>query len=81
MGFYIRALAEFPEVFAWLKERGWRKKNRLATIVQELNLQTSFPDFAAKLDDKVQSDEERGVVVRQWRAYNPIQTFRRLTRP
>ncbi len=24
MGYYLRALAQFPEAFAWVKERGWR---------------------------------------------------------
>jgi YgiT-type zinc finger domain-containing protein len=24
MGYYLRALEQFPEVFAWVKDRGWR---------------------------------------------------------
>ena len=30
MGYYLRTLAEFPEAFAWLRERGWRTKKRHA---------------------------------------------------
>lgn len=28
MCYYLRALAEFPDVFEWVRERGWRRKNR-----------------------------------------------------
>src|SRR6184192_2139194 len=27
MGYYLRVLAEFPQAFEWLRERGWRKRN------------------------------------------------------
>jgi HTH-type transcriptional regulator/antitoxin MqsA len=30
MGYYLRVLAEFPPAFAWLRDRGWRSRNRLA---------------------------------------------------
>ena len=30
MGYYLRVLAEFPEALEWLKERGWRRQDRVA---------------------------------------------------
>lgn len=50
MGFYLRALAEFPEVFAWLRERRWRQENRLRPAAVnrregELDLAAMFPDL------------------------------------
>lgn len=29
MGYYLRVLAEYPEAFEWLRERGWNKRNRI----------------------------------------------------
>jgi len=29
MGYYLRALREYPEVFAWLRARGWHGRNRI----------------------------------------------------
>ena len=31
MGYYLRALREYPEVFAWLRARGWHGRNRITT--------------------------------------------------
>ena len=31
MGYYLRALREYPEVFAWLRSRGWHGRNRVTT--------------------------------------------------
>lgn len=45
MGYYLRVLAEFPDALAWLKERGWRKKNRVAQF-QKLDFQLQFSDLA-----------------------------------
>ncbi len=35
MGYYLRVLAEFPEVVEWLRERTWRKKNRLGKNLEQ----------------------------------------------
>ncbi len=51
MGYYLRALAEFPEAFAWLRERGWKKKNRLdrlAMATVEFDFCAAFPDLTAR---------------------------------
>jgi len=51
MGYYLRALAEFPEAFAWLRERGWKKRNRLdrlAMATVEFDFCASFPDLTAR---------------------------------
>ena len=33
MGYYLRILRHFPEVFAWLKSRGWKNKNQQKEII------------------------------------------------
>ncbi len=45
MGYYLRVLSEFPEAFEWLKERGWRRSNRVAHM-QKLQFELQFPDLA-----------------------------------
>ena len=35
MGYYLRILRHFPEVFAWLKSRGWKTKNDTTSKNQE----------------------------------------------
>jgi hypothetical protein len=45
MGYYLRVLAEFPEAFEWLKERGWRRRNRVAQL-PKLQFELQFPDLA-----------------------------------
>jgi len=48
MGYYLRVLAEFPEAFEWLRERGWRKSNRVAPLDQTAKDQVrSVPQRAA----------------------------------
>jgi putative zinc finger/helix-turn-helix YgiT family protein len=49
MCYYIRVLAQFPEAFEWLRERGWRRSNRVAPILAALDLASQFPDLADKL--------------------------------
>ena len=52
MGYYIRVLAEFPEAFEWLKNKGWKNKtnasNRPLEILGEENFYQCFPDLAQK---------------------------------
>jgi putative zinc finger/helix-turn-helix YgiT family protein len=31
MGYYLRVLREFPQAFEWVRSRGWRGRNRIAT--------------------------------------------------
>jgi putative zinc finger/helix-turn-helix YgiT family protein len=45
MGYYLRVLVEFPDALEWLKERGWRKKNRIAQF-QKMEFQLQFPELA-----------------------------------
>ena len=47
MGFYLRILSEFPEAFAWLRGRGWRRRNRLAIPALAFDFSTAFPDLTA----------------------------------
>jgi DNA-binding transcriptional regulator YiaG len=43
MGYYLRAMERFPEAFAWVEERGWRKPARRVSMPT----QTERPVFAA----------------------------------
>lgn len=45
MGYYLRVLAEFPDALEWLKERRWRKKNRVAAH-KKLQFELQFPELA-----------------------------------
>ena len=47
MGYYLRVLAEFPEAFQWLRDRGWRRKNRIQFGIIEIDFSDAFPDLAA----------------------------------
>lgn len=51
MSYYIRVLAEFPEAFEWLRARGWKGRNRLATSGKSslLEMQSRFPALASNL--------------------------------
>jgi putative zinc finger/helix-turn-helix YgiT family protein len=49
MGYYLRLLREFPEVFEWLRLRQWRGRNRIATCERsplEI-MQIRFPNLPA----------------------------------
>jgi putative zinc finger/helix-turn-helix YgiT family protein len=50
MGYYLRVLAEFPEALEWLKERRWRKKNRVVQF-QKLQFESQFPDLARAMSE------------------------------
>jgi putative zinc finger/helix-turn-helix YgiT family protein len=45
MGYYLRILAEFPEVFEWLRARTWRKQNRIVVRQTNSDLLEMFPDL------------------------------------
>ncbi len=45
MCYYIRVLAQFPEASEWLRERGWRRSNRVAQVVSALTFEDQFPDL------------------------------------
>ncbi|MBI2946280.1 MAG: type II toxin-antitoxin system MqsA family antitoxin [Verrucomicrobia bacterium] len=49
MGYYLRVLREFPEAFAWLRSRGWRGRNRVATAERTplVEMQHRFPALAS----------------------------------
>ena len=36
MGYYLRVLRDFPDAFEWLRSRGWRGRNRVATSERTL---------------------------------------------
>ena len=46
MSYYIRLLAEFPQAFDWLRQRAWRKKNRLLHSNATMEFNAMFPDLA-----------------------------------
>ncbi|MCE0499102.1 MAG: type II toxin-antitoxin system MqsA family antitoxin [Methylacidiphilales bacterium] len=46
MCYYIRVVAEFPEAYAWLRQRGWKQKNRLHAIDATQNRTHAFPALA-----------------------------------
>lgn len=48
MGYYLRAMAAFPEVFRWVRERQWRKGPAVAKLESPIFCQdTRFPALAA----------------------------------
>jgi putative zinc finger/helix-turn-helix YgiT family protein len=46
MGYYLRVLAEFPEAFDWLRQRGWRKRNRVSVTQTVFDFGAAFPHLA-----------------------------------
>ncbi len=46
MGYYLRTLAEFPEAFTWLRDRGWQRRNRLAAKAGQFDFSAAFPHLA-----------------------------------
>ena len=64
MCYYIRVLAQFPAALEWLRERAWRKQNRLAKVLQQVDFPTSFPDLAGSLPQEQHSS------VSSWRPLN-----------
>jgi putative zinc finger/helix-turn-helix YgiT family protein len=48
MGYYLRVLREYPEVFAWLRGRGWQARNRVTTIEKSplLDMESRFRALA-----------------------------------
>jgi hypothetical protein len=59
MGYYLRVLREFPEAFQWLRERGWRCKNRIRLATIEPGFGTAFPDLAATKNEPVKLEAPR----------------------
>jgi DNA-binding transcriptional regulator YiaG len=55
MCYYIRVLAQFPEAFEWLRDRAWRKKNRLTHANEQLDLSAMFPDLPASFPQNERS--------------------------
>jgi putative zinc finger/helix-turn-helix YgiT family protein len=66
MGYYLRALAEFPMAFAWLRGRGWRRRNRLAPQAAAIDFGTAFPDLTAT---------QHAPIARAVPRYNPARAF------
>lgn len=76
MGYYLRVLAEFPNALEWLKERGWRKKNRVAQF-QKLDFQLQFPELARVTTETTWRRVETNVEVGSGRlSFNPTTLFR-----
>ena len=48
MGYYLRVLREFPEVFEWLRSRGWQGRNRVTTTEKSplSDMESRFPALA-----------------------------------
>jgi len=45
MCYYIRILAEFPQIFDWLRQRSWRKSNRIIEPQTDTDWNSMFPDL------------------------------------
>ena len=45
MSYYIRILARFPEAFDWLRNREWRRANRVAAAVSAGEWEKIFPEL------------------------------------
>lgn len=54
MGYYIRVLSYHPETFEWLRDRSWRKSNRLFSHFQKtentIPVSVMFPNLTQPLD-------------------------------
>ena len=77
-GFYLRVLAEFPEALEWVRERGWRKKNRVAQFAK-LDLTVQFPDLNTSLIEAatpVRERVEKLLAGLHGRRFNPAAQFR-----
>jgi DNA-binding transcriptional regulator YiaG len=76
MGYYLRVLAEFPDALEWLKERGWRKKNRVAQF-QKLQFELQFPDLARTTTETEwrRTNTQTGLTSDRLR-FNPTTLFR-----
>ena len=59
MGYYLRLLAEYPETFAWLRNRGWRTKNRVSGPTPIIDLHTAFPDLRGATRTLIRFEESR----------------------
>ena len=48
MGYYLRLLREHPEIFEWLRSRGWRGRNRVINheLSPVVDMQHRFPALA-----------------------------------
>ena len=62
MGYYLRTLAEFPMAFAWLRERGWKKRNRVAGLA--VDLAVAFPDLEIRGEYIVSSNTKMASINR-----------------
>lgn len=70
MGTYLRILVEFPEVFAWVQNRGWRTPSTVQTARNQAPLveADTFPALY-----------KRGVSTSEYTLeHNPAQTFERI---
>jgi len=78
MGFYLRVLAEFPEAFVWLRERSWRKRNRIFST-QGLNLAVRFPDLARlSQENRAMCDlNQDNLLEAENKRFNPVTFFTR----
>jgi putative zinc finger/helix-turn-helix YgiT family protein len=77
MCYYLRVLAEFPEAMEWLKERGWRRHNRVSQI-EKINLATQFSDLAwvtRQLPSAVRGWQQQNFSETENRRFNPVSAF------
>lgn len=60
MGYYLRIIHEFPEAAEWLKDRGWRNKNRIGNTFDqnqlEISFEESFPDLCERGGSNPETD-------------------------
>jgi putative zinc finger/helix-turn-helix YgiT family protein len=63
MGYYIRILAHHPETFEWLKDRSWRKSNRISN--HTANKGSSF-DFGTMFPNLSDSPSSKTTTGRRW---------------
>jgi putative zinc finger/helix-turn-helix YgiT family protein len=59
MGFYIRILAHHPDTFDWLKDRAWRKSNRVANhsskVGSSYDFKVMFPNLSRNQSTSTQA--------------------------
>lgn len=78
MGYYVRVLAEFPEAFDWLRERSWRKRNRILPV-QDASLSKRFPDLVWLIHENSSLSDlnQDNLLETEGKRFNPASFFTR----
>lgn len=77
MCYYLRILAEFPEIFEWLRQRAWRNGDRRGRLTN-VNLAEQFSDLAwvtNQVPSAVRGWQQPNFSETENRRFNPVSAF------